>query len=178
MPPQPLRQFGPYRLKLTSGQLWRHGQVIHLPPRALAVLRQLVMKEALLDAGWPDTAVSEWVLTTCMRALRRVLGDDAWQPQYIATVHRRGYRFVAPVHVAEPLPPQASSPPWWAARQSSPVCTPTLPRCGTGCARPSLSRARQGVGRRRWWASGCSSLGPQRRWGWGAGSGGGLSRAP
>jgi DNA-binding winged helix-turn-helix (wHTH) protein len=54
----------------TGGQLWRHSQVIDLPPRALAVLcqpvaraGQLVTKEALLAAGWPGTVVSEWVLT-------------------------------------------------------------------------------------------------------------------
>jgi DNA-binding winged helix-turn-helix (wHTH) protein/predicted ATPase len=135
MPPPPLRQFGPYRLDPTSGQLWHHDQVLDLPPRALAVLGQLVAhagqlvtKEALLAAGWPDTAVSEWVLTTCMRALRRALGDDARQPQYIATVHRHGYRFVAAVTVpalpavapaehallvtpALPLPPSAALSP-------------------------------------------------------------------
>jgi predicted ATPase/DNA-binding winged helix-turn-helix (wHTH) protein len=108
MPPPPLLQFGPYRLDSASGQLWHHDQVLDLPPRALAVLGQLVAhagqlvtKEALLAAGWPDTAVSEWVLTTCMRDLRRALGDDARQPQYIATVHRRGYRFVAAVASGE-----------------------------------------------------------------------------
>jgi DNA-binding winged helix-turn-helix (wHTH) protein/predicted ATPase len=108
MPHQPLLHFGPYRLDPASGQLWRHDQVLDLPPRALAVLGQLVAqagqlvtKETLLAAGWPDTAVSEWVLTTCMRALRQALGDDARQPQYIATVHRRGYRFVAAVAQGE-----------------------------------------------------------------------------
>jgi predicted ATPase len=116
MPPQSLRQFGPYRLDPTSGQLWRHDQVIDLPPRVLAVLcylvahaGQLVTKEALLAAGWPDTAVSEWVLTTCMRDLRRALGDDARQPQYIATVHRRGYRFVAAVARGEAPQPTVAA---------------------------------------------------------------------
>src|SRR5215468_3643528 len=37
------------------------------------------------------------MLTTCMQDLRRALGDDARQPQYIATVHRRGYQFIAEV---------------------------------------------------------------------------------
>ena len=91
--------------------------MLDLPPRALAVLcqlvahaGQLVTKEALLAAGWPDTAVSEWVLTTCMRALRQALGDDARQPQYIATVHRRGYRFVAAVARGEaPRPAVAAA---------------------------------------------------------------------
>jgi predicted ATPase/DNA-binding winged helix-turn-helix (wHTH) protein len=120
MPVQPLRQFGPYRLDPASGQLWRHDQVIDLPPRVLTVLGylvahagQLVTKEALLAAAWPDTAVSEWVLTTCMRALRRALGDDARQPQYIATVHRRGYRFVAAVtrcEVPRPVVAAARAP--------------------------------------------------------------------
>ena len=116
MPAQPLLQFGPYRLDPASGQLWRHSQVIDLPPRALAVLcqlvahaGQLVTKEALLAAGWPDTAVSEWVLTTCMRDLRRALGDDARHPQYIATVHRRGYRFVAAVARCEAPRPAVSA---------------------------------------------------------------------
>jgi DNA-binding winged helix-turn-helix (wHTH) protein len=66
MPPSPLLHFGPYRLDPASGQLWRQGQVLDLPPRVLAVLGQLVAhagqlvtKEALLAAGWPDTAVSE-----------------------------------------------------------------------------------------------------------------------
>jgi DNA-binding winged helix-turn-helix (wHTH) protein len=104
MPQQLLLQCGPYRFDPARGQLWRQGQVIALPPRALAVLSQLVAqagqlvtKEALLAAGWPDTAVTEWVLTTCMRELRRALGDDARQPRYIETVHRRGYRFMAKV---------------------------------------------------------------------------------
>src|SRR5262249_16712830 len=115
MPHQPLLHFGPYRLDTATGQLWRHSQVIDLPPRVLAVLGhlvahagQLVTKEALLAAGWPDTAVTEWVLTTCMRDLRRALGDDARQPHYIETVHRRGYRFVAAVARCE-APRQAIS---------------------------------------------------------------------
>jgi DNA-binding winged helix-turn-helix (wHTH) protein len=38
---------------------------------------------------------SEGVLTACIRDVRRALGDEARQPRYIETVHRRGYRFVA-----------------------------------------------------------------------------------
>src|SRR5206468_3414950 len=56
---------------------------------------QLVSKEALLNAVWPQTYVSDVVLMVCIRELRRALGDDAKQPRYIETVHRRGYRFIA-----------------------------------------------------------------------------------
>jgi DNA-binding winged helix-turn-helix (wHTH) protein len=41
------------------------------------------------------------VLTSCIRLLRRVLREDPQPPHYIATVHRVGYRFVAPVTPGE-----------------------------------------------------------------------------
>ena len=59
---------------------------------------ELVRKETLLEAVWPDAIVTDGVLTTSMGELRKVLGETAKQPQFIATVHRRGYRFIAPVN--------------------------------------------------------------------------------
>jgi tetratricopeptide (TPR) repeat protein len=58
---------------------------------------QLVTKEALLEAVWPETVVSESVLQVAIRQLRQVLGDQARTPRFIETVHGRGYRFIAPV---------------------------------------------------------------------------------
>ena len=54
-------------------------------------------KDALLEAVWPETVVSEVIVTVAIRTLRRVLGDQARSPGFIETVHGRGYRFVAPV---------------------------------------------------------------------------------
>jgi predicted ATPase len=96
--------FGPFRLDRHDERLWRGPEAIPLPPKTFAVLcclvtqaGQLVTKDALLEAVWPETAVSEAVVTVAMRALRRVLGDPARTPRFIETVHGRGYRFVAPV---------------------------------------------------------------------------------
>ena len=61
----------------------------------------MVTKEALLQAVWPDAMVTEGVLKTCLGQIRQVLGERAKAPRYIATVHRRGYRFIAPVTVDE-----------------------------------------------------------------------------
>ena len=104
MPPEQALSFGPYRLAGPHGPLWCDTQVVPVPPKALAVLWQLVTqagqvvtKAALLDAGWAGTVVSEGVLTACLHTLRQALGEAAQQPRYIATVHRLGYRFVAPV---------------------------------------------------------------------------------
>ena len=101
--------FGPFRLDRHDERLWRGQEVIALAPKSLAVLcclvthaGQLVSKEALLEAVWPETAVSEAVLTVAIRRLRQALGDSVQTPQFIETVHRRGYRFIAPVAVAEP----------------------------------------------------------------------------
>jgi DNA-binding winged helix-turn-helix (wHTH) protein len=104
MPEPQCLVFGPFRLDRRDERLWRGPEAISLPPKTFAVLcclvtqaGQLVTKEALLEAVWPETAVSEAVVTVAMRTLRQVLGDPARTPQFIETVHGRGYRFIAPV---------------------------------------------------------------------------------
>ena len=64
---------------------------------------QFVTKGELLAAIWPGTSVSDGAVKACIRELRKVLGDDARTPKYIETVHRRGYRFIAPLHSASPV---------------------------------------------------------------------------
>ena len=106
-----LWHFGPFRLDRANAGLWRAEQSVTLRPKTFEVLvylvthaGQLVTKEALLDAIWPETAVGEGVLKTSMNELRKALGETAKEPQWIATVHRRGYRFVAPVTRVESSP--------------------------------------------------------------------------
>jgi class 3 adenylate cyclase/tetratricopeptide (TPR) repeat protein len=96
--------FGPFRLDLANTCLWCAEQPVPLRPKTFDLLAylvthagQLVTKEALLDAVWPETAVGDGVLKTSMGELRKALGETAKAPQWIATVHGRGYRFVAPV---------------------------------------------------------------------------------
>src|SRR5438552_8122842 len=103
-------RFGAFWLDVSNAQLWKEEQTLSLKPKALAMLRhliehagQLVTKEALFQAVWPDTVVSEAVLTTCMREIRQVLGDEAKAPQFVETVHRRGYRFIAPLTTTQPV---------------------------------------------------------------------------
>jgi DNA-binding winged helix-turn-helix (wHTH) protein/predicted ATPase len=113
-----LRYFGPFRLDTASACLWRHDQLLPLSPKPFAVLAHLVAhggevvtKEALLDAVWPETAVSEGVLKTCIGQIRQALGDTAQTPHYIETIHRRGYRFIAPVSLAVPTQTASGAPP-------------------------------------------------------------------
>src|SRR5262249_61524542 len=87
-------------------------------------------KPDLPAAIWPDVHVSDWVLTTCIREVRHVLADVATAPRYIATVHRQGYRFIAPVTVADappPLPaPEVPLPPPRSA-SVAPAAPPSAP---------------------------------------------------
>ena len=62
---------------------------------------RLVTKDTLLDAVWPETAISDAVVRIAIGELRRALGDTAQAPRFIATVHRRGYRFLASVTTQE-----------------------------------------------------------------------------
>lgn len=95
--------FGPFRLDPIQG-LSRGNRGIHLTPKSLAVLcelvrqgDELVTKKSLLDTVWANRIVSDSTLSSCIAELRKALGDDARDPRYIATVHRRGFRFLAPV---------------------------------------------------------------------------------
>ena len=82
-------------------------------------------KDALLAAVWPETVVSEGVLTNCIAELRQALGDNAQRPRCIATVHRQGYRFIAPLHPPAPAPsPAPQAPDLASASGPSPLTAP------------------------------------------------------
>ena len=109
-----------WRVDWTNACVWHGDEMVRLPPKAFAVLRllveqagQLVTKEALLEAIWPDAVVNEAVLTVCIGELRKALRDSAQAPRFIETVHRRGYRFIGhlPAVVPSTLPPSPLSPP-------------------------------------------------------------------
>src|SRR3989442_989995 len=80
----------PLRLDPANEWVWRGGQSLQLTPKVFAVLRylvehrgQVVTKEELRRAVWSDTVVSEWALTTCIREIRKALGEAAGTPQCV-----------------------------------------------------------------------------------------------
>jgi class 3 adenylate cyclase len=115
----PQWRFADFRLDPDNACLWRGTQPIALTPKAFDVLHylvthpdRLVTKDTLLDAVWHETAVSDAVVRIAIGELRRALGDTAQASRYIATVQRRGYRFVAPVvEHTEAVPGPTGAPP-------------------------------------------------------------------
>jgi DNA-binding winged helix-turn-helix (wHTH) protein len=122
--------FGPFRFDLSDRTLTRDGQEIRLPPRALLILAHLlerpnriVSKQELIDAVWKDAFVGETSLTEAVGVLRQALDDAASDSTYIQTVHRRGYRFVAPLRIEAQTTPALT--PVSAFEPSATETTPT-----------------------------------------------------
>ena len=97
-------RFGPFAFDPHARLLWRDTAEVALPPRVLGVLEallerpgEIVTRQELLDRVWKDAFVTDTSLAEAVSVLRQALGDDPQSPTYVQTVHRRGYRFVAPL---------------------------------------------------------------------------------
>jgi serine/threonine-protein kinase len=96
--------FGAFTFDRSSRLLRRGATEIALPPRVLGVLEllveragEVVTRQELIDNVWNEAFVTDTSLAEAISFLRQSLGDDPQSPTYIQTIHRRGYRFVAPV---------------------------------------------------------------------------------
>ena len=101
-------QFGPFRLDAVQGLLSTPAGEITLAPKAFDTLRVLVesagtvlSKRELLDRVWPDTFVDENNLAQNISLVRKALAAIDPASEYVQTIPRRGYRFVANVEIAD-----------------------------------------------------------------------------
>jgi len=99
-------RFGPYSLDLRSGELQKFGSKIKMGEQSFRILcllldanGEMVTREELRDQLWAsDTFVDfDHGLNSAVQRLRDCLSDSAENPRWIATVPRRGYRFVGQV---------------------------------------------------------------------------------
>jgi len=111
-PNGPRYRFGPFELNTGEESLARNGtrvKVQDLPYRLLVMLverpGEIVTREEVRQRLWPENTFVEFdnSLGVAIRKVRDSLNDDAEAPRYVETVPRRGYRFVAPVTVLEPV---------------------------------------------------------------------------
>jgi DNA-binding winged helix-turn-helix (wHTH) protein/tetratricopeptide (TPR) repeat protein len=127
-------RFAGHRLEGRERRLSAGGVAIPLKPRAFDTLLylveragHLVPKEELLARLWPDSIVEESTLAKNVWLIRRALAETEGEAQFIETVPRIGYRFVAPVErvAVEPLePPSAPAAPSLAGPPSESLPTP------------------------------------------------------
>src|SRR3989442_7338475 len=125
-------RFGLFEVDSRTGELRKQGRQIRLRGRPFDILVLLlarrgdvITREELRQQLWPvDTFVDfDHGLNSAMNRLREALGDSAENPRFIETLPKRGYRFIAPIHVvsarqlqgdspsADPPPPHAAAPP-------------------------------------------------------------------
>src|SRR5215475_1794865 len=95
-------EFGRFRLNVAERVLLREGELVPLTPKVFDILvtlvehgGQVVSKDDLMKRVWPNTFVEEGNLTQNISLLRKALGETPGGVQFIETVPRRGYRFVA-----------------------------------------------------------------------------------
>lgn len=107
-----------FLLDLDDERLWQGSMEVPLSPKEFQLLRFLaqrpnclVKKEDILNEIWPDTCISEGLIKDYVRHLRKALGDDSKRPQYIETVHRRGYRFIGRMTVVRQRQAASAWPP-------------------------------------------------------------------
>ena len=121
-------------------EISREGEVRHLEPRVMDLLvcmatraGKTISREEFLESVWGDRIVVEAVLTQGISQLRQAFDDDRKSPRYVQTVHRRGYRLVAPVK--------------WQDRQAAAPGSETAPGSDTATS-SATSPSRVGVARR------------------------------
>ncbi len=130
--PTALIRFGVFEADMRAGELRRNGVKVRLqdlPFRALTLLLtrpgEVITREEFRQALWPPGVFVDFEqgISSAIMRLRDALGDSADNPIFVATIERRGYRWIGPVHLPEPAPvetPEKESP----ERPTTPVATP------------------------------------------------------
>lgn len=110
---RPVYEFGGFVLDAYGRRLLRHDSLepVPLTGKVFDTLLYLVEnrgetlgKDRLLQAIWPELVVEENNLTQNVSTLRQALGEARGENRFIATVSRKGYRFVAEVVTRDALP--------------------------------------------------------------------------
>lgn len=95
-----------WRLDPYDERLWDGDKAIKLTPKAFKVLHyfvsnphRLLTKDEILSAVWGDIAVTEGLVKEYVADLRKALKDDPREPDYIETIHGRGYRLIGDISI-------------------------------------------------------------------------------
>jgi TolB-like protein/DNA-binding winged helix-turn-helix (wHTH) protein/thioredoxin-like negative regulator of GroEL len=113
-----MKSFQSFRLDTANHCLWRGQERVPIAPKAYDVLRylvenpgRLVTPDEILEKLWPEIYVNPEVLRKYILEIRKILGDRPDKPEFIETVTKRGYRFIATVTDESPAEPRGLSTP-------------------------------------------------------------------
>ena len=147
-----VKSFGCFRLDPADHRLWRDDERVSITPKAYDVLRylvehpgRLVTPDEMLEAIWANTYVNPEVLRKYILEIRKALGDKPDDPQFVETVPKRGYRFIAPVscdgadaasHTSKPIVSSVTQAELPSANENDQIESPPN-RAVTGGVRPA-----------------------------------------
>jgi DNA-binding winged helix-turn-helix (wHTH) protein/tetratricopeptide (TPR) repeat protein len=144
--------FGPFFVDPETGRLMDGDRHVPLAPKPFETLYYLaarsgrvISKGELMEQLWRDTFVTDDVLVQSVMDIRRALGDTAKAPQYVQTLPRRGYQFLAGVRVLTEEEPPASPPAFAAVAAAAPDATALEPLARPEERRRGLAMAAAGV---------------------------------
>lgn len=125
--PRPVYHFGPFRLDPAARELRRGDERLALPSSAFDGLAYLVAhreravgRDELISAIWGRLGVTDTQLGQAIVRIRSVLGDTGREQQYVRTVPRFGYRFVAVTTMADDVSDMSAAPAHAATMEVSP----------------------------------------------------------
>jgi DNA-binding winged helix-turn-helix (wHTH) protein/TolB-like protein len=141
---KPVYRFGPFRYDSGQRLLFHNDELVALAPKTAETLQallehrgSLVPKDELIKLVWPDTVVEETGLARNISLLRKALGEEGDVCEYVETIPKRGYRFIAEVTLLQidgkPLgPAKPPAPLRWLRRSRWRIVAVVLAAAFTG----------------------------------------------
>lgn len=103
-------RFGPFELDPVNFQLRDGGDVRHVEPMVFDLLHfmvrnpgRLITRDDIIESVWRGRIVSDTTISSCVKSVRKALGDSGEAQSYIRTQRGRGFQFVADVMLPEPV---------------------------------------------------------------------------
>lgn len=110
-------RFADFELDLAKFELRLQGAVQPLEPQVFHLLALLVenrervlSRDEIIEKVWDGRVVTDAAVASRVKSARKALGDDGGQQRFIRTLHRQGFRFVAPVRAERATPGDAAAP--------------------------------------------------------------------
>jgi pimeloyl-ACP methyl ester carboxylesterase/DNA-binding winged helix-turn-helix (wHTH) protein len=98
-------KFNSFEVNQSTYEVLENGKAIKAQPQIIELLifllenhQRYVSKEEIHDRVWKDRVVSDTTVSSCIKSIRKLLGDDGKEQKFIRTVHGRGFQFIAELH--------------------------------------------------------------------------------
>ena len=100
-----LYRFDEFEFDVKTFELRRNEQVLHVEPQTFDFLHfliknkdRVVTREEVINELWDGRIISDTTISSCVKAARKILGDDGEHQKYIKTTRGRGFQFIANIN--------------------------------------------------------------------------------